>query len=136
MPVSYDKFVLKAAKSNGSPAVAAFMKLSPNSVSANTVIGESECLAYFPRGYKNASETGETTPIPAEQQPKKRKRKRKAKTDADGGDEKAPDDAGAQQDNDGEQDVEDTTEQDDDEEDENSLDENETENAIDPMEST
>lgn len=127
---SYDKFVLKVAKSKGSQTIAAFTKLSPCAVSGNTVDGEAECLVYFPRGYKNASETGETTPIPVEQQSKRRKRKRKTKTDADGSDEKAPDD-NAQLD--GEQDVEDTTEQDDDDEEENSLDDNETENAIDPI---
>lgn len=45
-------------------------------------IGRMECLSFFPPGYKNSSETGETTPVPTEL-PKKKKKKRKARDEAD-----------------------------------------------------
>lgn len=104
-------------------------------MSKNTELGKVECLAYFPCGYKNSSETGETTPIPVEEAPKKKKKKRKTKQDADDADEKAQDESNIQQDGDAEQDIEDTAELDDDDDEENTIEENETENvAVDAKE--
>lgn len=74
---------MKVAKTKGSPVLAALKKLGPSYISKNTEIGKIECLAFFPPGYKNSSETGETTPIPVEEKTKKKKKKRKNKQDAD-----------------------------------------------------
>lgn len=50
----------------------------------NTEVGKTECLVFFPPGYKNSSETGETTPVPVDEiHKKKKKKKRKAKHDSD-----------------------------------------------------
>lgn len=61
----------------------ALKKLGPSYISKNTETGKNDCLAFFPPGYKNSSETGETTPIPVEEKTKKKKKKRKTKQDAD-----------------------------------------------------
>lgn len=83
--------VLKVAKCAGSTTIAVLKEHGPSYVSEHTEIGRVECLAFFPVGYKNASETGETTPVPTDEKPKKKKKKRKAKQDADSTD--ATDDA-------------------------------------------
>lgn len=80
---SFDKIVLKVAKYTESTTVAALKEHGPSHVSENTEIGRIECLAFFPVGYKNASETGETTPVPTDEKPKKKKKKRKTKQDTD-----------------------------------------------------
>lgn len=54
-------------------------KLGPSYISKNTEIGKNECLSFFPRGYKNSSETGETKLIPVDKKPKKKKKKRQTK---------------------------------------------------------
>lgn len=46
-------------------------------------------MGFFPIGYKNSSETGEATPEPIDEKPKKRKRKRKVKQDSYENDTKA-----------------------------------------------
>lgn len=80
---SYDKFILKVAKTKGSPILAALKRLGPSYISKNTEEGKIECLTFFPPGYKNSSETGETTPVPVDEKPKKKKKKRKAKQGSD-----------------------------------------------------
>lgn len=72
------------AKTRNSPVIAALKKLGPNYISKNTEVGKIECLAFFPPGFKNSSETGETTPVPVDEtQKKKKKKKRKTKHDSD-----------------------------------------------------
>lgn len=83
---SYDKIVLKVAKYSGSTTTAVLNEHGPSHVSENTEIGRFECLAFFPIGYKNASETGETTPVPTDEKPKKKKKKRKTKHETDSAD--------------------------------------------------
>lgn len=80
---SYDKFILKVAKANGSVILPALKKLGPSYISKNTEIGKVECSTFFPAGYKNSSETGETTPVPVDDKPKKKKKKRKTKQGSD-----------------------------------------------------
>ncbi|XP_031634237.1 uncharacterized protein LOC116347678 [Contarinia nasturtii] len=82
-PTIYDKFVLKVAKIKNSPILLALKKLGPCYTSKNTEIGKSECMLFFPSGYKNSSETGESTPIPTDEKPKKKKKKRKTKQGSD-----------------------------------------------------
>lgn len=84
----HDKLILKAAKTPESPAIDVLKKLCPCYVSKNTEIAKTECLGFFPIGYKNSSETGEPTPEPIDEKPKKRKRKRKVKQDSDDNDTK------------------------------------------------
>lgn len=74
------------AKYSGSTTIAALKDHGPSFISENTELGLVECLAFFPIGYKNASETGETTPVPTDEKPKKKKKKRKTKQDADSND--------------------------------------------------
>lgn len=72
------------AKTANSAAIAALKAFGPNYVSKNTEIGKTECLVFFPPGYKNSSETGQVTPLPVDEtQKKKKKKKRKAKHDSD-----------------------------------------------------
>lgn len=81
---SHDKFILKVAKFRNSPAIIALKTMGPSYVSINSEIGKTECLGFFPFGYKNSSETGAPTPIPIdESQKKKKKKKRKPKHDSD-----------------------------------------------------
>lgn len=80
---SYDKFVIKVAKVKNSLILASLKKLGPSYISKNTEVGKSECLLFFPPGYKNSSETGETTPVPVDEKPKKKKKKRKTKQGSD-----------------------------------------------------
>lgn len=81
---SFDKFILKVAKTRNSSVLGALKKLGPNFVSKNTELGKMECLRFFPPGFKNSSETGETTPVPMDAtHKKKKKKKRKTKTDLD-----------------------------------------------------
>lgn len=77
-----DKFILKVAKRKESLIISILKEYGPSYVSEHAEIGRAECLSFFPPGYKNSSETGETTPIPSEQ-PKKKKKKRKARDEAD-----------------------------------------------------
>lgn len=63
--------------------MAALKKLGPSYTSKNAIEGKVECLAFFPSGYKNSSETGETTPLPVDEKPKKKKKKRKNKQGSD-----------------------------------------------------
>lgn len=83
IPFSYDKFVIKVAKTKNSPILLSLKKLGPSYINKNTEVGKSECLLFFPPGYKNSSETGETTPIPVDEKPKKKKKKRKTKQGSD-----------------------------------------------------
>lgn len=81
---SHDKFILKVSKVRNSPAIAAFKKLGPSYVSKNSEVGKTECLTFFPPGFKNSSETGAPTPVPIDEtQKKKKKKKRKTKHDSD-----------------------------------------------------
>lgn len=63
--------------------MAALKRLGPSYTSKNSIEGKVECLAFFPPGYKNSSETGETTPLPIDEKPKKKKKKRKTKQGSD-----------------------------------------------------
>lgn len=69
------------AKTKNSAILVALKKLGPSYISKNTEIGKKECLSFFPQGYNNSSETGETTPVPVEVKPKKKKKKRQTKQD-------------------------------------------------------
>lgn len=71
------------AKTKDSPILSSLKKLGPSYISKNTEQGKIECLSFFPPGYKNSSETGETTPIPVDEKPKKKKKKRKTKQGSD-----------------------------------------------------
>lgn len=75
---------MKVAKVRNSPAIAALKTLGPSYVSKNSEVGKTECLAFFPSGFKNSSETGAATPVPIDEtQKKKKKKKRKTKHDSD-----------------------------------------------------
>lgn len=71
------------AKTKNSLILLSLKKLGPSYISKNTEVGKSECLLFFPPGYKNSSETGETTPVPIDEKPKKKKKKRKTKQGSD-----------------------------------------------------
>lgn len=122
---SFDKFVLKVWKKKGSPAMAELYEHGPCYVSENAEIGRIECFSFFPPGYKISSETGETTPIPTNDRPRKKKKRRKVKSDAeadavDNGEKKTSDEASNDQDsaNDGlDDDDENKTDDEDDDED-------------------
>lgn len=95
---SYDKLVVKVAKISNSPTITTLEKLGPCHMSKNTEIGKTECLIFFPPGYKNSSETGEPTPEPIDEKPKKKKKKRKAKQEGtDEGDTKTADETNVPQ---------------------------------------
>lgn len=109
----------------------ALKKLGPCYISKNTEIGKQECSLFFPAGYKNSSETGETTPIPVDEKPKKKKKKRKTKQGSDDEtDNQAQNVAQTPADAETTDEPEDATEQDDDDsgDDEDSAEGNEVEN--------
>lgn len=130
---SFDKFILKVAKTKDSPIICALKKLGPSYTSKNTEVGKIECSAFFPPGYKNSSETGETTPIPVDEKPKKKKKKRKTKheSDDDVDNSQAQNVAQAPADVEATEEPEDGTELDDEDsaDEEDSAEANETENA-------
>lgn len=71
---------MKVAKHKDSDLIGLLKEHGPTHISENAEIGRTECLSFFPVGYRMSSETGETTPVPAEQK-KKKKRRRKNKDD-------------------------------------------------------
>lgn len=74
--------MLKVAKREELSTISILKEYGPSYISEHAEIGRAECLSFFPPGYKNSSETGETTPVPSEQ-PKKKKKKRKARNETD-----------------------------------------------------
>lgn len=75
-PMITDKLILKVTK--GSPeALNALKDLGPTYISKNTVIGQEECLQFFPEGYTNLEEGEGVEEEVVEVSKKKKKRKKK-----------------------------------------------------------
>lgn len=72
-----DKLILKVTKGSAE-ALAALKDLGPIYVSKNTVIGQEECLLFFPEGYTNLEE-GEGVEEEVVEVSKKKKKKKKKK---------------------------------------------------------
>lgn len=73
--------ILKVAKLPGN-AILSLVALGPSYMSRNTEIGKTECIAFFPPGYVQSSETGEPDPVPEEEKPARKRKKKKQKTGA------------------------------------------------------
>lgn len=75
-PMITDKLVLKVTKGSAE-AVTALKELGPIYISPNMVIGQEECLLFFPDGYTNLEEGEGVEEEVVEVSKKKKKRKKK-----------------------------------------------------------
>lgn len=75
-PMITDKLILKATKGSDE-ALVALKELGPIYMSKNTVIGQEECLLFFPEGYTNLEEGEGVEEEVVEVSKKKKKRKKK-----------------------------------------------------------
>lgn len=75
-PTITDKLILKVTKGNAE-ALAELKELGPTYISKNMVVGQEECLLFFPEGYTNLEDGEGVEEEVVEVSKKKKKRKKK-----------------------------------------------------------